>query len=250
MLKTRGIVIREMKYGDTSKIITIYTEEKGKISVMARGANNPKSKLIGPTQVFTLSDYQFTSGRNFYFISQADIIDSFYSIREDIERVIYGYYILELVDKSLPMEQDNKSIYGLLERGLEVLSKLEKDYLKFIIAYEIKFISFLGYRPFLEGCVNCNSKEAREVRFSLDKGGILCDKCFSQDNFSQPMNKEVYRLMVELLYAKLNELEEIEGKEENLLILHDILVKYILTSTDRQKFNSLQLLDGLNGEYP
>lgn len=246
MLKTKGIVIKEMKYGDTSKIITIYTEDKGKISVMARGANNPKSKLIAPTQIFTLSDYQFKSGRNFYFISQVDIINSFYSIREDIDRVIYGYYILELADKSISIEQENKNIYALLKRGLEVLSKLEDDYLKFVIAYEIKFISFLGYKPFLEACVNCNSKKANQIKFSIEKGGIICDKCFSEDQFSKPMNKNIYNLMVEFLYAKLDDLENIKAREEDLNILHDILVNYILTSVDRKKFNSLQLLEGLN----
>lgn len=250
MLKTKGIVIREMKYRDTSKIITIYTENRGKISVMARGANNPKSKLIGATQVFTLSDFQFNSGRNFYFISQVDIINSFYSIREDIERVIYGYYILELVDKSISVEQENKNIYGLLEKSLEVLSELKGGFLKFIIAYEIKFISFLGYKPYLEGCVNCNSKEAKEVRFSIEKGGILCEKCFSQDQYSQPMSGKIYDLMVKLLYAKLDELEIIDSEDSDLDILHDILVKYILVNIDRKKFNSLQLLEGLNVQNP
>lgn len=250
MLKTKGIVIREMKYGDTSKIITIYTEDRGKISVMARGANNPKSKLIGVTQVFTLSDFQFNSGKNFYFISQGDIIDSFYSIREDIERVIYGYYILELVDKSISIEQENKNIYGLLEKSLEVLSQLDSDFLKFIIAYEIKFIAFLGYKPYLQGCVNCYSKEAKKIRFSIEKGGILCEECFSEDRYSQPMNTKIYDLMVKLLYSKLDNLEEIESDESDLNILHHILVKYILANIDRKKFNSLQLLEGISVQNP
>lgn len=80
MLKTEGIVLRELKYQETSKILSIYTKKMGKISVMAKGANRPKSTLIANTQPFSYNEFQLSEGRNFFYINQADIIDSFYDI--------------------------------------------------------------------------------------------------------------------------------------------------------------------------
>lgn len=107
MLKTEGIVLKEMRYKDTSKILSIFTKRYGKIAVMARGAYRPKSQIIANTQPFSYNEYQLYKGKNFYYLNQADIIDSFYDIREKIERVVYGQYMLELIEKSMEDGQEN-----------------------------------------------------------------------------------------------------------------------------------------------
>lgn len=245
MLKTEGIVLKGIRYKDTSKILTIYTKSHGKISAMAKGAYNAKSPLISTTQPFSYSEYQFTRGRNFLYLNQADILDSFYSLREEMERVIYGYYILELVDKSLPDEQENEKIFLLLEKGLRVLSKLDHDYLKFIIAYELKFISFIGYKPNIERCVCCNNEKLSKIKFSISQGGIICSNCFNFDLFAIYLDKQTYDLMYKLLYIPLERTDEISSSKESIDKLHDIILKYILKNIDRKNFNSLKLIDEL-----
>lgn len=246
MLKTEGIVLNEMKFKDTSKILSIYTKELGKISVMANGAYNPRSKLIATTQTFGYNEYQFKKGRSFHYINQGDVLNSFYNLREDFDKVLYGYYILELLDKSVPMEQKNEQIFNLLKKALEVLSTLDNNFLSFIVGYEIKYISFLGYRPYLEDCVYCRSKKSSNIKFSIEKGGILCDNCFNRDRYARTINREVYELMVKMLYSPLEELQYIVSEEENLRTLHDILTKYILNKIDRDKINSLEILESIN----
>ena len=98
--RTEGIVIKELRFKETSKILTLYTKDYGKIHAMARGAYKPKSQLIANTQPFSYNEYYLFKGRNFYYINQADIIDSFYDIRENISRVMYGSYLLELIELS------------------------------------------------------------------------------------------------------------------------------------------------------
>lgn len=247
MLKTEGIVLKEIRYKDTSKILTIYTKEYGKISAMAKGAYMAKSQLISTTQPFSYSEYQFNRGRNFLYLNQADILNSFYSIREKMERVIYGYYMLELVDKSLPDEQENAKIFMLLEKGLRVLSKVDRDYLKFIIAYELKFVSFLGYKPNIEKCVSCNGIEAANIKFSISQGGIICSNCFNTDPFAIYLNKEIYEIMYKLLYISLEKTDEIVASKDSIDKLHEIILEYILRNIDRKKFNSLKLMEELNG---
>lgn len=246
MLKTEGIVLKEMRYRDTSKILNIYTKRYGKISVMAKGAYRPKSQFIANTQPFSYNEYQLYRGKSFFYLKQADILDSFYSIREKMERVIYGSYMLELIDKSIPDEQENEKIFMLLEKGLRVLSELNKDYLKFIIAYELKFVSFLGYKPYIEKCVLCNNIESTSIKFSISEGGIICKECFGLDPSAIYLNKEIYESMHKFLYIPLERTSEVVVSNDSIYRLHQILVEYILSNIDRKNFNSLTLMESLD----
>ena len=241
MLKTEGIVLRETKYQETSKILSIYTKKMGKISVMAKGANRPKSKLIANTQLFSYNEYQFSQGKSFYYINQADLIDSFYDIRENMERVIYGFYILELVDKSVADEEANEKIFLLIEKVLRLLSQIQDNYLRLIAAFELKYISFLGYRPYVSECVMCGNGESLGYKFSNLEGGILCINCYTKDLTAKLIDKDIYEAMVKLLYAPLDELDNIYISEDTLCRLHDIIENYILYNIDRKEFNSLKL---------
>lgn len=246
MLKSEGIVLKSIRYKDTSKILTIYTKEYGKISVVASGAYKAKSQLISTTQAFSYGEYFFNKGRGLLYLNQADLLDSFYSIRERMERLIYGSYMLELVEKSLPEEQENEKIFLLLEKGLRVLSKLDENYLQFIIAYQLKFISFLGYKPNLESCVSCGNTNLNNIKFSINQGGLICSNCFNIDPFARHLNRETYKTMCGLLYIPLEKTHEIVSSKECINKLHEITVKYILENIDRKKFNSLILMEQID----
>lgn len=248
MIKTEGIVLNEIRYKETSKILNIYTEKLGKITVMAQGAFRPKSSLIANTQPFALNEYNFRKGRNFYYITNADVIDSYYSIREDMERMIYGFYMLELIEKSTPNEEENDKLFLLLKKGLKILSKLEKDYLKFITAYEIKFISFLGYRPYIHNCVNCNKELNTKIKFSNIHGGLLCEDCFSVDISSRAVDYQFVKGLNELIYSSFDSLNDISISNKTLNIIHEVLLDYILLNIERKEFKSLNILNSL-GEF-
>ncbi|WFA09557.1 DNA repair protein RecO [Tissierella sp. Yu-01] len=245
MLKTEGIVIGETRYKDTSKIINLYTRKLGKISVMAQGAIKPKSQLLATTQPFSYSEFQLRKGRNFYYILQADLLNSFYPIRDNMERIGYGFYMLELLNKSTPDEEENEKLFLLLKKGLEVLSSLDKEFLKFIVAYELKYISFLGYRPYIDRCVVCNEELKENMKFSKNLGGVLCPKCFTNDITSYKINKSFIYSLSDLLYAPLEELDSKAINDQLLKYIHDVLVDYILFNIDRKEFKSINLINSM-----
>lgn len=245
MLKTEGIVLKEMRYKDTSKILSIYTKKHGKITAMARGAYRPKSQIIANTQPFSYNEYQLYKGKNFYYINQADIIDSFYSIREKIERVVYGQYMLELIEKSMEEGQENPKIFMLLLKGLKLLSGMDKDFLKFITIYELKFISFLGYRPLLDRCVLCGNKNVKNIRYSPKEGGIICYNCSSYDSSSIYLDDNLYRGINELLYIPLDRIHKVKLPDETIKKIHYIIVQHILYNIDRNKLNTLNFIKAL-----
>lgn len=245
MIKTEGIVLSEIRFKDTSKILNIYTKDLGKIPVMAKGAYKANSKLMGSTQVFSYNEYILKKGQTFYYLNQGNIIEPFYSMRENIERFVYGSYVLELIEKSSPDEEENLTLFLLLEKSLKVLSELNDGFLKFIVAFQLKFVSFIGYKPHLNTCVSCNTIPKGDMRWSNREGGIICGSCFSSDMGSIYINNDIYKAMVELLYIPFEELESIHISLETLKTLQTLLERYILYNIDRKEFNSFKMIDVL-----
>ncbi|NLJ78102.1 MAG: DNA repair protein RecO [Tissierellia bacterium] len=243
--RVRGIVTREMRFKETSKILTLYTQDLGRISVMARGAYNPKSDLIANTQIFSHNAYRLHKGRSFYYINQADVVDSFYSIREDMDRMLYGSYMLELINISTVEEDRNEKLYFLLLKGLRVLSDAKEDFLKLIISYELKYISFLGYRPSLNTCILCNERNPKIIGFSIARGGVICSECRGMESHCEFMDIGLWKAMNSLLYTPLDEVFPIDISEDTMFKLHTIMVKYILDRIERKQFNSLSILDAI-----
>lgn len=242
MIQTEGIVLNEIKFQDTSKILNIFTKDLGKINIMAKGAYSPKSKIIAQTQPFACSEFEIQKGKSWYYIKDASLINSHYNIREEIERISVGFFMLELVNKSVQEESKNENIYLLLNKTLEVLSNLKDGYLKLLLAFEVKYISFLGYRPCLNECLNCGSTSFQEIRFSISNGGVICQDCLGLDYKSIYIGSSDLKKLNELLYSKLDELDSIIIEKDNLIKLHILMEKYILYNIDRVKLDSAEML--------
>ena len=212
---------------------------------MAQGAYKPKSILIASTQSFSHSELCLQKNKDFYYINQADLIDSYYDIRENMDRMFYGYYLLELINKSTPLEEENEKLFLLLQKGLTILSKLDKDFLKFIVSYELKFISFLGYRPNMSNCVMCSSDENYNIRFSIVEGGVICNNCFEKDRQSISFDNDMYKGFNSLLFTPLDKLEDVIISTDIVKKIHKLIVEYILYNIDRSEFKSLDLLQSI-----
>lgn len=245
LINTQGIVLRETKFNDLDKILTILTKKNGKVQSIAKGSRRPKSRLMPSTNVFCYSDLILYKGRNFYHMNQGDIINSFYSLRNDLEKLAYASYIVELVDFGMPELEQNDKVFNLLLKTLLVLSHMEKDYLKLVYAFEIKYISFIGYRPQLDSCVNCGTNIEEFLGFSVLSGGVLCKNCINREKSVKKISNNIQQKLKALLYIKLDCLEEISLTVEEEKSIGDILHSYIIAHIDKRIFNSLKVLKAI-----
>jgi DNA repair protein RecO (recombination protein O) len=239
MFGTNGIVISGMKYKDSSKILTIYTRELGKVSVLAQGALRPKSGVMASAEVFALSNWKLKRGRTFHYIECVDLIDSFYTIRDSMDKMIFGFYALELLDKSTPMEEENRVLFELLEKFIRTMRSQDRI-LPLMVAYELKFASFIGYRPHLSGCVACGRKGSEVWEFDHTRGGLICSVCRerSRDSIS---HDEVQKMNL-LLMSKLEDLGTIEISDDSLWRMHNRMSDYLLYNLDVREMKSLSMI--------
>ncbi|EOD01871.1 DNA repair protein RecO [Caldisalinibacter kiritimatiensis] len=238
----QGIVLRQTKYKDSDKILTIFTRENGKIQAIAKGARKPRSSLIASTQVFCYSNFIMYKGKSMYNINQGEVINSFYSLREDLQKLGYATYLMELTDFALAEEEPNERLFGLLIKTLKLLSKLPKNYEKLIRAFEIKYISFIGYRPYIDRCVFCNDAPVGKLKFSITDGGVICEKCSHKVKFAENIDSSTLNAMRLLLYSELDKLDDLEIDKKTMQRIQEILIKYILEHIDKRNFRSLDFL--------
>jgi len=180
--QTQGIVLRQTKLGEFDKIVTIYTPELGKLQAVAKGACRPKSKLGGSVEPLTYSSMLLAKGRNLDIITQSQTINGFLALKSDLWRMACGLYILELIDSFTVEGSESRPLFVLL---LDVLNQLsEPDSNETVLRYfELHLLHYLGYRPQLHRCVNCDLPAKPVVNFfSLSKGGLMCPHCNTDEN--------------------------------------------------------------------
>ncbi|MDQ0231604.1 DNA repair protein RecO [Metabacillus malikii] len=222
--KCEGIVIRSMDYGESNKIITIYTRELGKVGVMARGAKKPNSRLTSITQLFTYGTFMFQRSTGLGSLQQGETILSHRVIREDIFLTAYASYISELLDKSTENNEQNPFMFELLKLTLDYLDEdVDPDIL--INIFEMKMLPILGLSPQLDCCTLCGKKDGT-FHFSIREGGFICQNCFEKDPYRLPISQTTVKLIRLFYYFDLNRLGNISVKLETKKELKAVIQGY------------------------
>ncbi|NQU95577.1 MAG: DNA repair protein RecO [Candidatus Omnitrophica bacterium] len=187
--KTQGFVLRREDLRETSLILTIYTRDFGKLKLITKGARSPEQRSLSSYELFVLDEIVFYEKRkkNIFFLSQCELLNFFPKVRESLERISYATYLIELLDRVTGIGERNLALYELLKDCMELLSTKASPK-RVARIFEIKLLSILGFTPRLASCVNCDkSIEKKRARFSLSRGGVLCEACFAKDRRAVPI---------------------------------------------------------------
>lgn len=225
MLKrTEGVVIKTQDYGETHKIITLFTKELGKISAISRGANKPKSRLNASSQLFVRGDYLIYVSHGLSTIQQGEIISSYRSIQSDIEKTAYAALLVELTYKLLEEKQPDPFIYHELIGTFTWMSE-EADFLTPVMMYEMKMYKKGGFAPIVDRCVNCESSNELAY-FSIQEGGLLCRRCATIDTHAIFLKQALIRILQIFQHVPLRKIGNVNIREENKLLLRRLLDAY------------------------
>ena len=169
--KAEGIVLRQTPLAEADRILTIYTRELGKVRAVARGVRRPKSKLGGHLEPLCHVAVSLAEGRNLDTVSEAEVIQSFSGLEDDLERLSKGIYLSELVDAFSPDRLANRQVFDLLLDALDRLQCSERP-VNLLLSFETKLLGLSGYGPELRQCVECGlDLEAADHLFSSAAGG-------------------------------------------------------------------------------
>jgi DNA repair protein RecO (recombination protein O) len=176
LYRTEGIVLREMDYGEADRILTILTPER-KLSVIAKGIRRATSRKAGHLGLFAHANLLIARGRNLDIVTQAEGIEEFEGLRQDLLRFTYACYAAELVDRLAQEEEGSAELYRLMLDGLRWFSAVD-DLRLWMRFFELRLLRYAGYEPELFICTQCQQPiEARPNAFSAAEGGMVCAHC-------------------------------------------------------------------------
>jgi len=189
--KARCIVLKREDIRETSVILTVFTENFGKLKLISKGVRSADQKFISAYEVFSLCDIVFyeKKRRGMFLVSQCELADFFPGIRGSLEALSYAAYFTELVNFVTPFGERNKELYDVLLNCFLLLSSKASPK-RVARIFEIKLLSILGLMPRLKICASCGKAiESRSSRFSLSLGGVLCEGCFKKDKKARQVLK-------------------------------------------------------------
>ncbi|MBO9129604.1 DNA repair protein RecO [Bacillus sp. 165] len=222
--KIEGIVLKAINYGETNKIVTIFSRELGKVGVVARGAKKPNSRLSSVSQPFTYGYFLVQVGTGLGTLQQGEVISSMRDIREDIFITAYASLVIELTDKALEEKKSNPFLFELMYQTLHYMNEgVDPEVLAYI--YQTKMMPVLGMYPEFDTCSVCHQSDAF-VAFSIREGGFLCAKHAEQDPYRLPINEAAGKLLRLFHHFHLNRLGNVSVKAETKKQLRTILNAY------------------------
>ncbi|HZV12371.1 MAG TPA: DNA repair protein RecO [Candidatus Kapabacteria bacterium] len=202
IVKTNAIVLLSRNLRETSKFITIYTEAFGKLTVVAKGVRQKKSKLAGVLEPFNIISVVLykKENREVHYISSAEIVEPMWQLTTNYDALFAAFGIAELTDVTMHGEEKNPGMYVLLADALRLLAGGVNSAFVFLL-FQIRLITLLGYGLVVQECVRCGKSlaGAEQLYFHITEGGFLCSDCARALNMGTKISPSAYNFLASLM---------------------------------------------------
>ena len=198
-----AVVLRTMKYRESSTIATLYTRQSGKIQVIAKGARGSKSRMAAALQAMNhvAAVVYRKESRELHLLTQCDLVRPQRGLTEDMERMAVGMAAVELVDAVTPAEEENVPLFELLTLTLAAAGNATKNPGNALYYFEMRLLENLGFKPEMHRCYNCGAVlEDLEHRHGLHMsyGGVVCASCSAQGLGREALSATAIRVLQRL----------------------------------------------------
>lgn len=174
--KLRAIVLSTLDYGDSDRIVSLFSLEHGRIKAFARGARSSRKRFGAALEAFARIEAQVRVREGLAGLQQADIVTIYPHIRGDLSAIAHALYACEAVEAMTPEGQALPRLYRLLSAYLDRL-ETEQAATADRRFFEINLLNILGYRPSLESCSRCNAPFGAAGALLQESGEPVCRAC-------------------------------------------------------------------------
>ncbi len=239
IVKTEAVVLSKINYGDTSSIVSVYTEAEGKISAIAKGSRTPKSKtgkIIDPLNHLQIIIYKKNT-REVQLLSDANLISHFVNIKEDLESTKYSFAIIELVKNLTAENEINTRLFKGLIKILKMIDQKNEAPAFLFGRFLLFFLSELGYDLSLDKCAICGNEIKVDKNLGFDiESGFVCADCFASHSRLENVSAELFNLIFCLKSNRKTEKFSIVLMDKFILLLERYLKFHISDFKGIQSF--------------
>lgn len=254
-VEVRGLIIRTVDIKETDRLVTIFTEEYGAMTALARGARSLKSRKLAATMQFCYGRYVLYKREDKYWIKEAELIENFYDIRSSLEGLALSNYIAEVLSDVTVAEAD-KDLLRLSLNSLYAISKGLYSVEKIKAAFEIRAASILGFMPSVLSCHICDERGG-DFFFDIMGGIIECRACHDKRErgrieHADPHESHILCILSEgaktaigyCIYAPIERVFSFNLSDEDMQLFSRAAEEYIVNQLERS-FKSLEFYKSL-----
>jgi DNA repair protein RecO (recombination protein O) len=235
LYRTDGLILRRTDFGEADRLLTVFTPERGKLRLLAKGVRKITSRKSGHVELFMLTNMLVARARTWDIVSQAEIVEPYRILREDLDKTGHAYYLAELVDRFTEEHDPNAPLFELLAL---TLAHLEHEDDAFIVLryFELHLLSLTGFQPQLYFCVVCQEalEPVENNYFHVVGGGTLCPTHGQTRPNAELLSLrllKVLRFLQTESWAKLSKLQLTSTTRQQV---ESLLLGYITFTLERQ----------------
>ena len=187
-----AIVLRYANYRDNDRMLTLLSPTRGRIDALARGCRRPKSPLLNASELFALGDFMLYARQEHATLTSASLIETFYPLRSDFDRLSVGVYLLNLAEAAAQPGENCRELFLLLLHTLSRLTFSDQPWKPLTAGFLLHYAALEGLKPRLQHCVRCGAKltDATPVAFDLGSGGLCHLTCPDRESAPPAMGEK------------------------------------------------------------
>ena len=234
-ITTQGLVLREVSYKESDKILTVLTAEGGKRTVKARGCRRKSSPLAAAAQLLVYSDMTLFEYRDRFTLSEAESIRQFWHVKSDVELLALGSYFAEVMEAVAVEGRPDPPALSLILNCLHALDKLDRPQALVKAAYEMKLMALEGYEPLADACAVCGRPDPEQPMLNLTEGVLHCAGCKGEvgEGTSLPLTEGALAALRHILYGESKRLFSFALDGDSLACLAQVCEGFLRTQLDR-----------------
>ena len=173
-----AIVLRHVNYRDNDRMVTLFSPSRGRVDAVIRNCRKPRSHNLNAGELFALGDYMLLESGGRTTVTSVRLIETFYPLRQNYERLTCGTYLLSLTEAVVAPEQERQELFMLLLHTLSRLAFSDQPWRPLLAGFLLHFAACEGFKPRLNHCVFCGKRmEEGPCFFDLEEGGLCCGDC-------------------------------------------------------------------------
>ncbi len=247
----KGIIVKEVPYGEADKLLSILTREHGMLIVAAKFSRRPKNNMLFSTSALTYGEFEITGSESTrYYLNSAGIIEPFMKIRNDIVLLTYCAHIFDLVLDAMRDACSADEIFTLVIYALDRLSRPDPDPDLIVHTFELKLLFLLGFTPLLAECSKCRSTcediGSSDILFSFTECGIVCSspKCKGKAGNTMMISQATLDCLRYISVSQIEKVFSYRITPESATELYELASKYICERLERC-YTKLRMLEQL-----
>lgn len=257
--RVNGLVIFDREIGENDKLLTVLSEKYGKLFIIAKGVKSMKNRNMCCSHIFSYASFVIRKKGNYYYLVDSDLIENFFSVRNDILKLALASYFCDVVNHIAQEGVGEDALLRLTLNSIYALSidKYELEHIR--TAFQLRTVAEIGMSPDIHSCSSCGKNENITGYLDLVDGVTICNECREKMNFAiednpfferglqKPialLNPSVIEAIKYIVNSDIKKFLSFSLEPDDYQLLHDLSEKFLTNQLERT-FYSLSFYKSL-----